>query len=116
MDSHGPDDELRLLREEVLTLETAVDALDGSSDVAGNLARVVQTISLGSYPVAGAVGTTFAVQVQDLSGGDTEGATGTLTAETGHFFAANLASGLPPVGTPLVVEEVGNGAWVFRYS
>jgi hypothetical protein len=108
-----PDLELRLLREAVAGLERALDAL-GEPDVSGSLALAAVTVSGGSYPTAGAAGTAFLVQALEVVAPEAEGASAAVTTRPGSFLAVNLASGLPAVGTEVIVYNTG-AAWVFAY-
>lgn len=109
----GDPDEFRELRARLEVIERILDSVE-TGDFAGGRAFAARTYNAGAYPVAGAVGTTFAVQFQDVTGPETEGAAATITNRTGYHFAVNLGSGLPVAGTEIVVFEVPY-AFVFRY-
>ena len=110
----GASDELRLLREQVAELAAQIDALP-QPDVTGGRAMACKTISGGSYPGSGAVGTTFYVQAQDVAGAASEGGGASVSAKSGKFFAVNLLAGLPAAGTEIKVYFTARGP-VFSYG
>ena len=105
--------DLRILRERV---QNATDALDRSagSEVFGSGAAIVVTTTETTYPTTANV--MYAVVEQIVTGSEAEGATPTVGSAGGSlFYALNVGTMVPPVGTKLVVHQVGN-RWVFRYD
>jgi len=107
------DDELRVLRARVAAIEDELARL-GPGALPSGLARVVKTISLGSYPTGSTALKTYAVRGLDVTGVESEGSTAVTSEDTRHFFAVNLGTSVPPVGTQLIAVSVPN-RWVFRY-
>lgn len=108
--------ELRVLRERVAELEALLDERPPGG-AAGGCVVCVTTV-IGSYPTTAQA--YYAVQPQDAGGTEAEGETGELTAAgdgspDNVFFAFNIGTGLPPRGSPQIVEEVG-GRWVFQHD
>ncbi len=112
MDSGGAD-ETRLLRERVEALESLIERLEREF-VDGGLTLSAKTVSGGSYPAGGVVGTTYYVQAQDVTGAMMEGGAGTLTARGNKFLAVLLTAGTPLVNSEVIIHEVG-GAFVFLF-
>lgn len=107
------DVELRVLRARVEALEESLARLADDSGLTG-AAKVAQTVSLGSYPTGSGAMKVFAVRGVDVTGDESEGVVGTETPDAQTFFAVNVGTGLPPVGTRLIVTQVPN-LWAFRY-
>lgn len=112
--NYSMDDELRVNRQRLAALEELIARLE-SADLAGAAARVVKTVSQGSYPTGSGSMKFFAVRGQDVRGTTSEGQSGVLSEDAREFHALNLGTGLPPVGTELVATYVPN-RWVFRYD
>jgi hypothetical protein len=107
------DDGVRELRARVDELESALERIE-AGDLACGAAKVVRTVSLGSYPTGSGVNRVFAVRDVVVSGTETEGATATSTVDTRTFYAVNVGTGIPPVGTDLIAVQVPH-VWAFRY-
>ncbi len=106
----GDDAERFLIRETALAEDvgrTLIDPFLGASSL------LVRTTALRTYPTAAQ--SYFACQPLTLLGVEIEGGGGVMTPANSTFFALNLGSTVPPVGTQLVVTFVGN-RWVFRYD
>lgn len=101
-------EELRVLRARLTDLSDRIEVLESAARgmLPGAGAWACKTVSLGHYPSSGAVGRVFAVEALEVTGVETEGAVASTTQITGPFLAANLGSGLPPVGTDVLVEDV----------
>lgn len=74
---------------------------------------LAQTVAVRSYP--GTAASYFGCQPQTILGAEVEGGAATITPDGGTFFALNVGSAVPPVGTLVVATFVGN-RWVFRYD
>jgi hypothetical protein len=74
---------------------------------------LAQTVVVRSYPTTAA--SYFGCQAQTILGAEVEGGGATITPDGGVFFALNLGSAIPPVGTTIVATFVGN-RWAFRYD
>lgn len=107
------DGELRVLRARV---EAAEEALARLADDEGGTgaARVAVTVSLGAYPAGSGSMRMFALHALDVTGAETEGASGVEAEDDTPFFALNVGSGLPPVGTRVIAVQVPH-LWAFRY-
>ena len=57
----------------------------------------------------------YALIPQSLTGTETEGSGGVLTALYPHFFALNIGGTVPPSGTQVVCTFCSN-RWVFNYN
>lgn len=57
----------------------------------------------------------FACQPVTVMGAEVEGAAATVSDRPGSFFALNIGTALPPIGTEVLATLVGN-RWVFRYD
>jgi hypothetical protein len=68
---------------------------------------------LSSYPTVAQC--FFACQLLILLGAEVEGGSGVVTGVNATFFALNLGSAVPPIGTQVLVTFAGN-RWVFRYD
>ena len=108
---HGSADESRTLRARQSDLGDEIDR-QPLADIGTSAALLVRTVAVSSYPTT--AGVAYGVQALDLSVSEAEGATPTLTVLAGKFFAINLGSNIPPVGTSLLVELV-QGKYVFVY-
>ena len=79
----------------------------------GSPSMLVLTTTVRTYPTVAP--SYFACRALTLLGNEVEGGAGVTTSASSSFFALNLGSTIPPVGTQLVVTFVGN-RWVFRYD
>lgn len=104
-------DEATVLRRRVDDLQSLLDRLPDPA--AGPPSLLLKTVAVTSYPAA--AGVVYGVQAVRPSGNEVEGATPGFTALTGVFYATNLGSKVPPVGTYVLGACVG-GRWVFRYD
>ena len=106
-----PDDARRLrVRASVLTDELKQCEFQPSFGTPSLLAltKVVKT-----YPTTSQC--FFACQPLALLGQEVEGATGSVSPSPVTFFALNLGTTVPPVGTQILVTFVSS-RWVFRYD
>jgi hypothetical protein len=84
------------------------------SDISsGSPCLVARTVALSSYPSVAQC--YFACQPLTVLGAEVEGGSGSTTVTSSTFFALNLGSTIPPVGTQVLATFVGN-RWVFRYD
>lgn len=74
---------------------------------------LAKTTVISAYPTAAF--SYFACLPQSLYGVEQEGAAGVVLSGSSTFFALNLGSTVPPVGTLLLATFTGN-RWVFRYD
>ncbi len=75
---------------------------------------VVQTAKLATYPTKAA--SYFYVQEMIVGGLEMEGGPFTLGSNSLPFYAANIGSALPPVGTSLRAEhDETSGRWLIAY-
>lgn len=106
-------DFMRLYRERQADQIDEIPQLPDSSCM-GSTSLVVVTTTDGSYPVV--AGTWYTVQVTELSGDEKEGGTVSATTPSGTaFYALNLGTAIPPIGTKLVITQL-DGIWTFTYN
>ena len=74
---------------------------------------LAKTTVLTAYPTTAF--SYFACLPQSLYGVEQEGATGVVLSGSSSFFALNLGTTVPPVGTLVLATFTGN-RWVFRYD
>lgn len=99
-------------RDKILDLEDRLDSLDAPTE--GSASALVQTVSVSSYPTTAF--TFYAVQPLVIDGVEREGAAASFGPDPSRvFYACNLGSVVPPVGTKLVVTSCG-GRWVFTFN
>ncbi len=79
----------------------------------GTPSLLAQTKVVTAYPTTPQC--YFACQPLALLGQEVEGAPGAVSPSPVTFFALNLGTSVPPIGTQVVVTFVGN-RWVFRYD
>ena len=79
----------------------------------GTPSLVAQTKAVQSYPTTAQK--FFACVPQTVLGKEVEGGAGTLSPDPATFFALNLGTAIPPVGTFILVTFV-ESRWVFRYD
>ncbi len=79
----------------------------------GTPCLVAQTTKVSTYPTAAQ--SFFACSPVAVFGAEVEGAQATLTALAPIFYALNLGSAIPPMGSDVIASFVGN-RWVFRYD
>lgn len=72
-----------------------------------------QTKALSSYPASAR--RFFACAPITVLGPEVEGGPGTVTVGTSTFFALNLGTAIPPVGTNILATSV-DSRWVFRFD
>jgi hypothetical protein len=107
------DDELRLLRNQVVDLERALSTIE-AGNATGGVTKAVRISNGGAWPASGFMKMFLCVPVQ-VTGQETEGLAGTVSNLPGSFLALNLGRTSPPIGTEVLVTDVGT-AWVFRYD
>lgn len=74
---------------------------------------LARTVAISMYPTSGQC--FFACQPVALLGTESEGAQGVISTRSGSFFAFNLGSSSPPVGT-LILATFADSRWVFYYD
>ncbi len=111
MDTADPADELRQLRDELQRLRELVERLE-NADLSGSVSAVAIVNKGPDFPTAGAIGMTYLVSIQDVTGDEAEGAEATFTARDGQFPAVCLTETLPTNGQQILIHQVGS-AWVF---
>ncbi|WP_435005153.1 hypothetical protein P12x_003047 [Tundrisphaera lichenicola] len=103
-------DDARRLRERQARAEREASSPRGDAG-GGAPCLVGQVLS----PVGTDPGAVFKLQAQDLTGDESEGSPGVLDDAGFHFFAINLGSAVPPIGTDVLCTFVSY-RWVFRYD
>lgn len=106
------DDEVQILRRRIGELEESLDALR-TTTVAGNPTKLVQTITVGTYPTSAQA--FYAVKAVRPGGDQNEGAMVTTSVVSPTFYAANVGGTVPPNGTILLATLVGS-RWVVQYG
>ena len=74
---------------------------------------LAQTKKISSYPTVAQ--SFYACAPSSLLGPEVEGGAGTVTPGPSTFFALNLGSVVPPIGTNILATFVDN-RWVFRFD
>jgi hypothetical protein len=74
---------------------------------------LAKTKTVTSYPTA--AGKFYAMETQDVLGTQSEGSAATFSGQGDTFYALNLGSAIPPVGTIVEVTHVPH-RFVFRYD
>lgn len=111
MNSHSLDEAKRLrVRDEAL-----LDGLSRRDRAAsfGSPSLVVQTKAINTYPTTAQQ--FYACSPQTVLGQEVEGGAGTLSPIPATFFALNLGTAVPPIGTSILATYV-ESRWVFRYD
>jgi len=90
-------------------LDRIVEGTVGASDC-----RTARTVTVTTYPTTPNV--MFAIQITDTVCAETEGATPTITLQSGTEYALNMGSTIPANGTDILIERSPNGYWVFTYG
>ena len=98
------------IREATLGIEFSQSGREPWQGMPSLLAR---TTAIKAYPNS-AQGF-FACSPLTLLGAEIEGQAGTITAGTSTFFAINVGSAIPPIGTSIVATFVDD-RWAFRYD
>ncbi len=80
---------------------------------ASSLCVVAATTTLNAYPTKPF--SFYACVANTVLGEEVEGGPAVTTPATSLFFALNIGSAIPPVGTSIIASYVGN-RWVFRYD
>jgi hypothetical protein len=106
----------RIMRERQEDLADDIEALEGEERSDGSSSLLVQTVAESTYPTTPLA--CFACTPVTIDGEDTEGAAANFAVDDSGaiLYAFNLGSSVPPVGTALVVDDVGGGRYVFRYD
>jgi hypothetical protein len=105
-------DEARRLRIRETTLADDLKCQISDSS-RGNPSLLARTTVVSSYPTAAQC--YFACQPAAVLGVEVEGGPGTISVLSSTFFALNVGSTIPPVGTQILATFAGN-RWVFRYD
>lgn len=105
-------DEAKRLRARDDVLLDELRRRDQASPV-GSPSLIGQTKTVQAYPAAAQ--SFYACVPQTVLGKEKEGGTGILTPGTATFFALNLGTAVPPVGTSILATFV-ESRWVFRYD
>jgi hypothetical protein len=74
---------------------------------------LVQTTTVKTYPTSAQ--SFYACLPLTVLGAEVEGGAGSITPGSSTFFALNLGSAVPPVGTHILATFV-ESRWVFRYD
>lgn len=105
------DDARRLFSREV-ALADDVKRRDSDPPL-GSPSLLAVTTALGTYPTTPQC--YYACHPVLLLGPEVEGGPGAVSSASASFFALNLGSTVPPLGTQVLATFVGN-RWVFRYD
>lgn len=103
--------EVRILRERLIALESAIDRRADSAS--GSVVGVGVTYQFAAYPTA--PNAFYAVRPATIVGAEVEGGTATLQPGGGSIFALNLGSQSPPPGTEVRYALCGD-RYVFRFD
>ena len=79
----------------------------------GSPSLVVQTRAVAAYPTAPQ--RFFACVAQTVLGAEVEGGPASFTPGLATFYALNLGTSIPPVGTYVLATFV-ESRWIFRYD
>ena len=79
----------------------------------GSLSLVAQTRAIKTYPTSPQ--RFYACVAQTVLGREVEGGPAILSASPATFFALNLGTAVPPVGTAILATFV-ESRWVFRFD
>ena len=91
-----------------------IDSLSSTRSPAfGAPSLVAQTEIINNYPSAPRQ--FYACTVQTVLGNEVEGGAGTLSPNPSTFYALNLGTAVPPVGTTILATFV-ESRWVFRFD
>jgi hypothetical protein len=105
-------DEARILRERLAELCAALDRIpDALACLPTSL--LVQTTTVATYPTV--AGRYYACTPVRAGGTEDENQVPSFTTLAGTYYAANLGSAIPPVGTRTVIDLVGD-RYVFQYN
>ena len=74
---------------------------------------IARTKTLVSYPTVAS--RFYACEAISVMGQEVEGAVGSVSANSGSFFAYNLGAAVPPSGATIIATFAGS-RWVFRYD
>ena len=105
-------DEAKRLRDREAALRDDLSRRDRPPSL-GSPSLVVQTRTLNTYPTAAQ--RFYACVAQTVLGAEVEGGPGNFTPGPASFYALNLGSSIPPVGTYVLATFV-ESRWVFRYD
>ena len=105
-------DEAKRLRGRDEWLSDALTRRDRAESF-GSLSLVAQTRAISAYPTSPQ--RFYACVAQTVLGKEVEGGPATLSANPANFFALNLGTAVPPVGTTILATFVEN-RWVFRFD
>ena len=83
------------------------------AQVGGAPTLVVKTVTVKTYPTVAQ--RFYGVQAVTVLGAEVEGQVGSVTTGSGTFYALNLGSAVPPVGTQLNATFTGN-RWIFTFN
>ena len=83
------------------------------ASVGGAPTLVVKTVAVKTYPTVAQ--RYYGVQAASVLGAEIEGQAGSVSTSSGIFYALNLGSAVPPVGTQLIATFTGN-RWVFVFN
>lgn len=100
-------------RDRLARLRDDLDRRD-DNEPEGSAAMLLQTFTESTYPTV--AGSAYACHPVSIDVDETEGATPTLTPDTGTtIYAVNIGSEIPDSGTN-VIGRVCGGRWVFDWS
>lgn len=107
------DDDLRSLKEQMKAMERRLAAM-GSNRADCMISGIGKTEAIGTYPTN--AGGCYGLNIQQISGNETENTLATYT-DTGIVIRAfNIGSRVPPAGTRVLYKQESNtNRTVFNY-
>lgn len=103
----------RVLRNRIESNAADLRSLEAPGE-AGGVSMIVELRAESAYPTVPAA--MFACSPIEVEGPEVEGAAAVFLADFSRvLYAYNLGQKIPPVGTKLIVHDVG-ARWVFRYG
>jgi len=103
----------RILRSRQATIQDFIDATQGAAEAESSAAVLLTTTEIATYPTA--AGVYYAAVPTEIDGVEIEGGPATYLTGNPTYYALNLGTQIPPVGTRFVAHGVG-GRFVFRYD
>ena len=81
--------------------------------IGGAPTLVVQTVTVKTYPTVAQ--RFYGVKAVTILGAEVESQAGSVTTGSGIFYALNIGSAVPPVGTQLIATFIGN-RWILTFN
>ncbi len=106
-------DATRILRGRQATGQETLDSVQGSAEAESSMAVLLTTTTVMTYPTT--AGAFYAANPTEIDGTEVEGGAATYAPGSLLYYALNVGTQIPPVGTLIVAHSVG-GRWTFRYD